>query len=74
MIYAQALGLMTLLGGSLALLLVIADRLLVSYGPCTITINDDSVKTVEGGCTLLEALYDNRVFIPSACGGQPRVW
>jgi Na+-transporting NADH:ubiquinone oxidoreductase subunit F len=61
---------LALLGGLFASLLLIADRLLADYGPCEVAVNEEEPVTVEGGCTLLEALYDNRVFIPSGCGGQ----
>lgn len=62
------------LGGLLVLLaaaLVIAERLLVNYGRCAIEINaGERTLEVEGGQTLLVALYENEVFIPSACGGR----
>lgn len=58
------------IGGALALLLVIADRFLAHYGPCTIRVNEEDPFTMEGGITLLNALYAQRIFIPSACGGQ----
>ena len=55
----------------LAGLLTIAERLLVNYGICEIDINNGERKLeVEGGQTLLSALYENSVFIPSACGGK----
>ena len=54
----------------LSILLVIAERWLVSHGPFEVDINGEAKLDVEGGGTLLNALYDNRIFIPSACGGQ----
>ncbi len=55
----------------LALLLTIAERLLVNYGICNIDINaGGKLMDVDGGQTLLSALYENEVYIPSACGGQ----
>jgi Na+-transporting NADH:ubiquinone oxidoreductase subunit F len=49
-----------------------ARRKLVATGEVAILINDDSskiLKTPAGG-TLLGALADNKIFIPSACGGK----
>ena len=55
----------------LAALLTVAELLLVNYGECQIDINaGERVLEVEGGQTLLSALYENSVFIPSACGGK----
>ena len=49
-----------------------ARRKLVASGEVSIVINDDesmTLKTPAGG-TLLGALADNKIFIPSACGGK----
>jgi Na+-transporting NADH:ubiquinone oxidoreductase subunit F len=49
-----------------------ARRKLVATGEVAILINDDTskiLKTPAGG-TLLGALADNKIFIPSACGGK----
>ncbi|MBD3183808.1 2Fe-2S iron-sulfur cluster binding domain-containing protein [Candidatus Poribacteria bacterium] len=54
----------------LAAILVILDRYLASYGDCDITINDSKTLTVTGGQSLLSYLMDNKIFIPSACGGR----
>jgi ferredoxin len=48
----------------------IAARYLVTYGPCPVQVNQEEPFVAEGGNTLLEALYRQRLFIPSACGGQ----
>jgi len=58
------------LAGSLGLLLIIADAVLLDYGECTITINGEDERKVEGGKSLLASLMDEGVFIPSACGGR----
>jgi len=51
--------------------LMIAERLLVDYGVCKLDINaGEKPLEVDGGQTLLAALYANDIFIPSACGGQ----
>ena len=57
---------------SLVVILMIARSRLVSSGEVKIMINDDPEKTLEatGGSTLLGTLADNKLFIPSACGGQ----
>jgi len=70
MTYIYAILVLSLLGGSLSALLLIADRFLADYGPCRITINEREPFIVDGGCTLFNALYEQRIFIPSACGGQ----
>ena len=55
----------------LALGLIVAERFLVNYGICKLDINvGEKPLEVEGGQTLLSALYANEIFIPSACGGK----
>jgi Na+-transporting NADH:ubiquinone oxidoreductase subunit F len=55
----------------LAAALVMAQRHLVSYGTCHVSINaGERILEVEGGQTLLQTLYGNEIFIPSACGGK----
>ena len=54
----------------LAALLVVAQRFVANYGQCKVTINDAEPLTVEGGISLLESLTQNKIFIPSACGGR----
>jgi len=53
-------------------LLLGARRRLVQSGEVTISINDDPGKAlkVAAGNTLLGTLADNKIFIPSACGGK----
>ena len=57
---------------SLVAILMIAKRQLVPSGEVTISINDnpDLALTVQSGGTLLGTLADNKIFIPSACGGK----
>lgn len=67
------LGLLTLTGVFVSLtgFLLVAERFLVNYGDCTVNINNGAnMLTVKGGGTLLAALYEKKVFIPSACGGK----
>ena len=49
-----------------------ARRKLIAAGDVSIIVNDDVSKTlrVAAGGTLLGALADNKIFIPSACGGK----
>lgn len=54
----------------LGILLILADHFLSNYGKCKITINNDMNFTVDGGNSLLSSLFDNKIFIPSACGGK----
>lgn len=56
---------------SLTVLLLIAEKYLVNYGSCVISVNEGSVVFErDGGSTLLSDLYDSKIFIPSACGGK----
>jgi NADH:ubiquinone oxidoreductase subunit E/ferredoxin len=57
----------------ITVLLVIADKLLVSYGECDISIKEEDEEkkfTVQGGITLLSALIDNNIEIPASCAGR----
>lgn len=58
------------IGVFLAALLTLAERYLLNYGICKITINDDRELEVKGGNHLLGSLLQNEIFIPSACGGR----
>ncbi len=46
-----------------------AKAVLTPSGPVKITINGEKVIEVESGGTLLSTLGDNKIFLPSACGG-----
>jgi NADH-quinone oxidoreductase subunit E len=57
----------------ITILLAIADRLLVSYGQCKITVRqEEEVKefTVQGGSYLLADLTANNIKITSSCAGK----
>jgi Na+-transporting NADH:ubiquinone oxidoreductase subunit F len=50
--------------------LMLASRKLAPSGPVTIDINDgDKRVRVDSGASLLSALADQRIYLPSACGG-----
>lgn len=69
-VYVYALLVLGGLSVAITVLLLLANRIFCNYGPCTIQVNEEDPFTVEGGGTLLDALYANEIFIPSACGGQ----
>lgn len=50
-------------------LLLFTKQKLSPSGPVTITINGDKEVEVESGGTLLSTLGNNKIFLPSACGG-----
>ncbi len=61
---------LTVISAIFALLLTIADRTIGNYGEVQLTINNDKQFTVEGGSSLLSTLIEQKIFIPSACGGK----
>jgi Na+-transporting NADH:ubiquinone oxidoreductase subunit F len=59
------------MGLLLSALLVIAEKNILNFGPCTIDINNGEKKlNVNGGGSLLSILARESIFIPSACGGR----
>ena len=57
----------------ITILLAIADKLLVSYGQCKITVRQDeeiNEFTVDGGSYLLSNLVENKINITSSCAGK----
>tara|TARA_B100000315_G_scaffold238912_1_gene257168 strand:+ start:3039 stop:4112 length:1074 start_codon:yes stop_codon:yes gene_type:complete len=55
---------------AIALLLVIAEKFLVTYGECSVILNGDKTFNVMGGESVLAYLNQHKLFIPSACGGK----
>ncbi len=55
---------------SIGLLIIFLDRVISNYGICRITINEDKEFEAPGGKSLLRILFENKYFIPSACGGK----
>lgn len=62
----------TLLVVGLVAVLLLAKSKLVASGEVTIIINNDPSKAIRtsAGSTLLNTLANNKIFIPSACGGK----
>ena len=53
----------------LVIILLIAKKYLVPSGKVTININDKDKVEVDSGASLLGTLANEKVFLPSACGG-----
>lgn len=60
----------TAISAIFALLLTVADRTIGDYGEVQLLINNDKEFTVRGGDNLLSTLIQEKIFIPSACGGK----
>lgn len=71
MIIAISIIVFTLIIMALVAILLISSKKLVPQGKVKITINNDPslTKEVEPGQTLLNAMANAGIFIPSACGG-----
>jgi Na+-transporting NADH:ubiquinone oxidoreductase subunit F len=69
--YQILLGILVFLGIILMLvgMLLFAKSKLTATGPVTITINGEHQVIAEGGSTLLSTLSQQKLFLPSACGG-----
>ncbi len=55
---------------AVTLLVIIAERWLGGGGERKITVNNDTLITVTGDDTALNALTNNKIFLPSSCGGK----
>lgn len=53
-----------------AIVLTIADKYIADYGEVNLIINGEKEYIVDGGETLLDTLRNEKIFIPSACGGK----
>jgi len=51
-------------------LIVLLKTFVASYGTCQVTVNGSKVLTIQGGTYLDKALFQNRIYLPSACGGK----
>lgn len=54
---------------ALVVMLLVAKAKLAPSGPVKININGDKEITVNGGSSLLATLANEKIFLPSACGG-----
>lgn len=54
---------------ALIVMLLVAKAKLAPSGPVTININGEKDITVNGGSSLLSTLSNEKLFLPSACGG-----
>ena len=57
------------INSGLALILILAEALFLRYGVVRVKINNEE-RSVEGGSSLLATLAQEKIFIPSACGGR----
>ena len=67
------IGIITAILFLLTVILLIADRFLVSYGECTVSVEKEGKYkefVSQGGSTLLSILIDNGMEIPASCGGR----
>jgi len=71
MIFALSLSIFFAVIMGLVLILYVVQKNVVNQKDCKILINNDEEKspTVSAGTTLLNALSNNKIFVPSACGG-----
>ena len=71
MVFFWSILVLVLLVVGLAVLLTVAESVLINYGICTIDVNaGERSLEVEGGQSLLSGLIESKIFIPSACGGR----
>ncbi len=66
-------GIITAILLTLTIILLIADKFLVSYGDCKISVEQEDGTdefVVQGGSTLLSILIDKGMEIPASCGGR----
>ena len=49
--------------------LLFARKKLLPQGEVKLTINNEKELTVQPGSTVLSTLSENKIFLPSACGG-----
>ncbi|NTW26662.1 MAG: 2Fe-2S iron-sulfur cluster binding domain-containing protein, partial [Lentimicrobium sp.] len=54
---------------ALIVMLLVAKAKLAPSGPVSININGEKDITVNGGSSLLSTLSNEKLFLPSACGG-----
>lgn len=65
-----AIGIFLVIIWILVAILLFARKKMVPEGKVKITINGEKEIEHERGCSLLQALSDEKVYVPSACGGS----
>lgn len=66
-----AVGVLCILSGSLAIMLIVAESFFANYGECAIDVNaGERIIKVQGGNHLLGTLNEQKLYLPSACGGR----
>lgn len=67
------IGIITAILLTLTVVLLIADKYLVTYGDCKVSVEQESGNdefVVQGGSTLLSILIGEGMEIPASCGGR----
>ncbi len=70
MLFVTSLLFINIFALVIALFIIVLDTVISNYGIVTITINDGKEFKAPGGKSLLKTLFENKYFIPSACGGK----
>ena len=67
----RTVGSLAAISGVLSVIISVAERVLNNYGTVELDINSGNKKLqVKGGSSLLSTLANEKIFIPSACGGK----
>ena len=67
----RTVGSLALISGVLSVIISLSEMVLNNYGTVELDINNGSKKlSVKGGSSLLSTLANEKIFIPSACGGK----
>jgi len=69
MVIISSIAAFTLIILLLVFMLLFAQKKLVQSGPVKILINGEKTLTVSAGSSLLTTLANEKIFLPSACGG-----
>jgi len=51
-------------------LIMVLKTYVAAYGNCSLVVNGSRTFTVMGGTYLNKALFENKIYLPSACGGK----
>ncbi|MBL7006683.1 MAG: 2Fe-2S iron-sulfur cluster binding domain-containing protein [Spirochaetia bacterium] len=70
MTYLYSLLVMNGLIVFILILLILIKRYIAVYDDYSVTINGDKEIVVPGGQTIVSSLTQNKIFLPSACGGK----